>query len=42
MLIAVLIICAVILTGFCLYALLKAASDADEITEHIQEHIRKD
>lgn len=42
MLTAILVICAVILTVFCLYALLKAASNADEIIEHIQEHIRKD
>lgn len=41
MLIAFLIICAVLLTGLCIYALLKAASDADDITESMQEMIQE-
>lgn len=41
MVLTILIICAVILTGICIYALLKAASDADDITETLQEHIRQ-
>ncbi len=36
-----LIVFALILTAFCIYALLRAASMADDITETVYEHIQE-